>query len=384
MPRLKTLADRRSWTDKKVLVRVDFNVPLKNGRVLDDFRLRATIPTIKYLLAHGARPILISHLKRPLGRPNPTFSLRLLVKPLRKLLRCPVAFSPTTTGPAALKAAKALPPGQVLLLENIRFLPGEEKNSRPLARALATLGDIYVNEAFSVSHRAHASVSAITDFLPTYAGLALEEEVKNISAILRPASPSVAVLGGAKISSKIGLIKNLARHFDTLLIGGALANNFIKSAGYSIGRSLIDDDQRLPISQYDFSQINLPLDTMVLTASGRATSRAIDAVGPREKILDIGPHTIKSFVAKIASAKTIVWNGPLGMSEDPRFSRGTRAIARAILKNRSACALIGGGETVAAFGRASRPRLFVSTAGGAMLKYLEGKVLPGIKPLLKK
>jgi len=391
MLQIKTLKTARALKGKKVLVRTDFNVPLKNGRVSDDFRLRAALPTLKYLRQQGARVIIVSHLGRPDGKVAPEFGLKVLVPALTKLLKTSVIFCPENIGPKAQKAVDDLKSGQILLLENIRFQPGEEKNERALAKALAGLADVYVNEAFSVSHRAHASVCAITEFLPSYAGLALADEVKNLDEALHPVSPAVAILGGAKISTKIGLIKNLARHFDSVLIGGALANNFIQAAGFEVGQSVVDADYQVKIADYNFQKICLPVDALVLTVKGEVATRLVDEVKPKEKILDIGPRTIKIFNQKIAMAKSIVWNGPMGWFEDPRFKKGTRALALAVKKNLRARAVVGGGETVAAVSglinaraQKTRPKLFISTAGGAMLEYLEGKILPGIKPLIEK
>ena len=384
MLKIKTLKSARGLKNKKVLVRTDFNVPLKNGKVSDDFRLRATVPTLKYLCQQGAKVIILSHLGRPDGKVAPEYSLKPLIPVLTKLLKTPVIFCGENTGQKVQKAVADLKAGQILLLENIRFQAGEEKDDQKLAKELASLADIYVNEAFSVSHRAHASVCAVTKFLPSYAGLALTEEIKNLDMALHPIKPSVAILGGAKISTKIGLIKNLTKKFDTVLIGGALANNFIQGAGYEIGQSLIDKDYQVKIAEYNFKKICLPVDALVLNEKDQVVTRAIDEIGKNEKILDLGPETIKIFAQRIAEAKSLVWNGPMGWFEDARFKKGTSGVALAVKKNLRALAVVGGGETVCAIGKLNRPKLFVSTAGGAMLEFLEGKVLPGIKPLIKK
>jgi len=288
-------------------------------------------------------------------------------------------------------------PGEIVLLENLRFYLGEEKNSKSFAKKLASYADIFVNDAFSVCHRRHASVVAITEYLPSYVGLLLEKEINNLNKILKPKHPAVAVLGGAKISTKIGVIKNLLKNFDKVLIGGAIANNFIKAAGYEVGRSLVDENCKLNLEKYNFNKLILPVDVVVETRKqkNRKTKKQIkkvkikdvDELGKGEMILDIGSETIEMFQKEIKKAKTIVWNGPMGFFENKEFARGTDEITEAIFKNKKAQVVIGGGETISALGIINQEskiknNVFISTGGGAMLKFLEGETLPGIKSLI--
>jgi len=380
-----------------VLVRVDFNVPLRAGRIDKggDQRLREVAPTIKYLVERGAIVILIAHLGRPDGKIDRKLSLNPIAHHLEKVLKKSIHFFDDKVGTNALaKKIKGLGAGEVAMLENIRFYSGEEKNDKKFGKQLASLGEIYVNDAFAVSHRAHASVSAITKFLPSYAGLLLAAEVEHLGRLLvRPARPYVVLLGGAKISTKIGLIKNLLGIADKILIGGALANNFLAARDAALGASFFEKDfiseaRNLLASQ----KIMLPVDFLVSeSAKGAVNVRRQHfpvALHKKESIVDIGPHTIREYAEILKQAKTIVWNGTLGIAEIPEFSHGSVALARIIAARSSgrAFGVVGGGDTVPVLERTGQAAFvdFVSTGGGAMLEFLEGKSLPGIEPLVIK
>ncbi|MEK7211555.1 MAG: phosphoglycerate kinase [Patescibacteria group bacterium] len=382
---------------KRVILRVDFNVPLHNGRIDKDGdqRLRAVIPTLRYLCGKGAIVILISHLGRPDGKWDKKFGLNPVAHHLEKLIKKSVHFFGDKLGSAALsKKVKVMKPGEIALLENIRFYPGEEKDDKSFARKLASLGQIYVNDAFAVSHRAHASVAAITKFLPSCAGPLLEAEIANLGKLLaRPARPYVVLLGGAKISTKIGLIKNLLKIADKILIGGALANNFLKARDAELGASFYEKDYLAEARNLLTSKkIMLPIDFL---ASG-SVKKPVDlrrqhfpvALHGKESIVDIGPCAIREYAEVLKQAKTIVWNGPLGVTEVPEFSHGSLALARVIAARSSgrAFGVVGGGDTIPVLERTGQAAFvdWVSTGGGAMLEFLEGKVLPGIAPLIIK
>lgn len=391
----KTICDV-NVAGKKVFVRVDYNVPMdKSGQITDDTRIRATLPTLKYLLEQGAAIILASHLGRPKGTPVAEFSLAPVGRKLAELIGRDVAFSPECIGPVAQSQAKALEPGQILLLENLRFHKEEEKNDSTFAGELASLADIAVNDAFGVSHRAHASVEGITRFVPTVAGFLMEKEITFVGgAVANAERPFVAIIGGAKVSDKIGVIENLLQKVDTLIIGGGMANTFIAASGYATGKSLVEADKldlaRSLIGQAEKRGVKLLLPTDVVIADRFAADAehkvvAVNAIGEEWMALDIGPDSQLAFAQALAGAKTVVWNGPMGVFEMDAFAKGTEAVAKAVADS-GAVSIVGGGDSIAALektGLASKIS-HISTGGGASLEYLEGKVLPGIAALADK
>ncbi|MEJ2264833.1 MAG: phosphoglycerate kinase [Anaerolineales bacterium] len=387
----KTVADI-DVNGKRVLVRVDFNVPIKDGKVADDTRIRAALPTINYLLEHGAAVILCSHLGRPKGGPDPAFSLRPAAEHLSELIDRPVAFAEESVGPKAEQAAKNLNPGDVLVLENTRFNPGETKNDPKMAKQLASLADLYVDDAFGSAHRAHASTEGVTHYLPAVAGFLMEKEIRYLGqAIADPKRPFIAILGGAKISDKIGVIRNLLDKADQILIGGGMANTFFKAQGYPVGDSLVEDDvldtARELLSQGG-KRLRLPVDVVIADryeAEAERKVMAMASVPDGWRILDIGPETVKSFGKVIAESQTVVWNGPMGVFEFPRFAEGTIGVARAVADSGST-SIIGGGDSVAAVQQAGLADQIthISTGGGASLEMLEGVELPGLAALQDK
>jgi len=374
---------------KKVLMRVDFNVPIKDGVVGDDTRIRAALPTIQYLLERGAAVILCSHLGRPKGGPDPKFSMRPTADHLSQLLGKSVAFAEDCIGPVAEAAAKALKPGQVLVLENTRFHPEEEKNDPGMARQLAGLADIYVMDAFGSAHRAHASTEGVAHFLPAVAGFLMEKEIQYLGqAISDPKRPFVAILGGAKISDKIGVIKNLLTRADTVLIGGGMANTFFKAQGYPVGDSLVQDealDTARKLLKSAGTKLRLPVDMVIADKFDATAASKVMAVGPVPdgwRILDIGPQTVEAYGKVIKDAGTVVWNGPMGVFEMEPFAKGTYGVANAVAAS-SAISVIGGGESVAAIQQSGLADKIthISTGGGASLEMLEGLELPGVTAL---
>lgn len=381
---------------KRVFMRVDFNVPTKNGEVTDASRIEAAMPTIRYLLQKGARLVLCSHLGRPKGGPDPKYSLKPVHAKLERLLRMNVSWTDDCIGPAAEAASRALKEGEVLLVENLRFHEQEEQNDPAFAAALAKLGDVYVNDAFGTAHRAHASTEGVTHFLkPCVAGFLMQKELEYLGGALEdPKRPFVAVLGGAKISGKIDVITALLGKVDRLLIGGAMMFTFYKAQGKPTGRSLVEDD-RLDMARQVLADaaarnidLVLPVDMIASTApdgSVAGLERDIAAIGENEMGVDIGPATQRLFAAKLADAKTVVWNGPMGIFEVPAFAAGTMGVAHAIasLKARGAVTVVGGGDSVAAVQQSGLAEKFshLSTGGGASLEFLEGKVLPGVAAL---
>jgi len=385
-----------SFQGHRALVRVDFNVPLDDSlHITDDTRMRAAVPTIQKIRHDGGAVVLMSHLGRPKKGPEDKYSLRHLVKHLSELLNTEVLFAEDCVGETALSKAQALQPGQVLLLENLRFHPEEEKGDAAFARQLAQLGDVYVNDAFGTAHRAHASTAVIAQFFPPdrkMFGLLMEAEVKNAERVLHHAEkPFVAVLGGAKVSDKIGIITNLLPRVSALIIGGGMAYTFLKAQGHEIGKSLCETDKLdlakdiLQQSHQQGVEIALPVDSVVAPRlDAEAPTQIVDHTHfPADQMgLDIGPETIKRYSTLIQRARTILWNGPMGVFELKPFVKGTQAIAEAIVQATQAGAfsLVGGGDSVAAlhqFGLEDRVS-YVSTGGGALLEYFEGKTLPGI------
>ncbi len=378
---------------KRVLVRVDFNVPISNGKVDDDMRIRAALETIQYLVKQKAKIILLSHLGRPDGTRQGKYRLEPVFDTLRALLSGQsISYVPHCAGEEeAEHAVGALQESQILLLENIRFCEGEETNDPGFIRELARLGDVYVNDAFGSAHRAHASTAGIAATLPSYAGFLLAHEVAELSKLVgAPKRPYVGIIGGAKISTKLGVIKELLKKVDYLLLGGALANTILKAQGLQVGKSLIEETmmeqaKHLPLTD---NKLHIPVDVVVAQeASERAHGRtcAVANVGENETILDVGPDTINLFQTIIYKAETVVWNGPMGWFELERFSNGTKKIASAVASTK-AFSVAGGGETLDAIhGLGLGKRFsFLSSGGGAMLEFLEGKTLPGIAPLMKK
>jgi phosphoglycerate kinase len=377
---------------QRTFLRADLNVPLEGGAVADDTRLRAVVPTIQYALNHGAAVVLASHLGRPHGKAAPEHSLRPVAERLEALLAQPVPLAPDCVGPEVTERAQALKRGELLLLENLRFHKEEEANDEGFARGLAALADCYVNDAFAAAHRAHASIEAITRFLqPAAAGLLMQRELAALGRILGdPQRPLVAVLGGAKVSDKLGLVEHLLERVDALVIGGGMAFTFLRALGHDVGRSLVEADRLetarrvLETARRRGVPVALPVDAVVAEGPDSPSGRA---VGIREipasnMGLDIGPLTVERFAAALKGARTIVWNGPMGVFEKAPFAEGTLAIARAVAAG-AAFSVIGGGDTVAAANVAGvADRIgYLSTAGGAFLEFLEGRKLPGVEAL---
>jgi phosphoglycerate kinase len=380
-----------AWEGKKALVRVDFNVPLSDdGRITDDTRIRAALPTIRYLLDEGAAVILMSHLGRPKAGPDPRYSMKVTADQLAMLIPEPVTFVDATTEPAAKAAAAALKPATVLVLENTRFDPREEKNDPSMAQELAELGDIFVNDAFGSAHRAHASTVGVAERLPAVAGFLMEQELNYLGTALEdPKRPFVAILGGAKISDKIGVIDNLLGKVDAILIGGGMANTFLAASGYNMGKSLVENDAlstAAALMARGPYAIHLPVDLRVAAefaadAENRVVS--IEDVPAGWMALDIGPATIAHYSNRLSGARTVVWNGPMGVFEFPVFAQGTVAIAEMLAGLRDATTIIGGGDSAAAVRQAGLEDQMshISTGGGASLEFLEGKELPGVAVL---
>jgi len=377
---------------KKVLVRVDFNVPIKEGVVQDDTRVRAALPTIEFLLEKGAAVILCSHLGRPKGGPDPKYTMKPVAEYLGKVMGKPVAFAEDCVGEPAVKAAAALKPGDVLVLENTRFHPEEEKNDLDLAKQMAALADLYVNDAFGSAHRAHSSTEGVARFLPAVAGFLMEKEIEYLGqAIDDPKRPFVAILGGAKVSDKIGVIKNLLSKADTILIGGGMANTFFKAQGYPIGDSLgeveVLDLARELIAQGG-SKLRLPVDAVIAEKMEEGVETKVVPVGPIPdgwRILDVGPQTIEAYGKVIAGAATVVWNGPMGVFEVPTFAKGTFEVAKALAAS-NCVSIVGGGDSASAIQKSGLADKIthISTGGGASLEMLEGIALPGVAALKDK
>lgn len=377
---------------KKVLVRVDFNVPMKDGAITDDTRITAALPTIKYLLEHGAAVILCSHLGRPKGGPDLKYTLAPVAEYLGKLLGKKVAFAADCVGAPAEEAAKVLKAGEVLVLENTRFHPEEEANDLNFAKGMAALADLYVNDAFGTAHRAHASTEGVTHYLPGVAGFLMEKEIQYLGqAIADPQKPFVAILGGAKVSDKIGVIKNLLAKADEILIGGGMANTFFKAQGLELADSLVEPDAvetAKELLSAGGKKLHLPVDVVLgdkFDAAAESKTMKVGAVPAGWRILDIGPETVAEYGKIIANAGTVVWNGPMGVFEFPAFAKGTFAVAKAVAASK-AVSIIGGGDSVAAIQQSGLADKIthISTGGGASLEMLEGLDLPGVAALQDK
>ena len=378
---------------ERVLLRADLNVPLENGAVADDTRIRESLPTIQYLTQGGASVLVCSHLGRPKGERNADLSLAPVGERLAELLGQPVAFAEDCIGPPAVEVAQSLGAGEVALLENLRFHPGEEANDRVFAAVLGTLATVYVNDAFGAAHRAHASTVGVANLLPGVAGLLLEKEVRYLGSLVAdPPRPFAAIVGGAKVSTKIAAIDHLLPKLDRLLVGGGMANTFLKAKGVDVGASLVEDDlldmARDILARADAAgvTVSLPEDAVVaakLSPEAEADTVPIDAFPPDRMILDVGPATLTSFEAALADSAAVVWNGPLGVFEIEQFAGGSFGLARA-LAELDATTVVGGGETAAVVARSGLAERFthVSTGGGASLEMLEGRELPGVAALL--
>jgi phosphoglycerate kinase len=391
--RLRTVRDLEV-EERRVLVRVDYNVPLEGGRVVDDTRIRATLPTLQWLLERRARIILCSHLGRPKGQVREELRLAPVAATLSGLLGQPVRSVRDIVGPEAQEMARRLQPGEVGMLENLRFDPREEQNDAEFAAALAALADCYVNDAFGAAHRAHASVVAVARLLPSAAGFLMEREVQALERVLRSDErPFVLVLGGAKVSDKIGVIENLLPRADALLLGGGMANTFLRARGLETGRSFVEEE-KVPEAQriLDLAaargvRVELPRDVVVAPTMSAVSQRRIvpvTAIPPDQAVYDIGPETVRAYSAVIAGARLLVWNGPMGVYEVPAFREGTKGIAEAVA-GCSGFTLVGGGDSAAALqelGLAERVG-HLSTGGGATLEYLEGRELPGVAVLME-
>jgi phosphoglycerate kinase len=392
----KTLDQAGDLMGKRALVRVDFNVPLQDGVISDDTRLRAALPTIQALRKAGAIVVLLAHFDRPKGKVVASMSLEPVAEPLAALIGAPVAFASDCIGPVAQAAIASLTPGDVILLENLRFHAVEEANAPDFAKALAALGDLYVNDAFSTAHRAHASTEGLAHLMPAYAGQAMRRELEALELALgKPQRPVLGIVGGSKVSTKLDLLMNLVGRLDHLAIGGGMANTFLFAQGIKVGASFCEKDladtarEIMAMAKTKGCELLLPIDVVVaekMEAGASSRTCALDAIGPLDRILDAGPGTAERLIGVMQSAKTLIWNGPLGVFEIAPFDAATVAAAKAaaaLAKSGKLIAVAGGGDTVSALAHAGviDDFSFVSTAGGAFLEWMEGKTLPGIAAL---
>jgi len=393
--KIKSIRQISNLKGKTVFLRADLNVGLKKGIVKDDYKIVMSLPTIRFLLRHNCRLIIATHISDEKASAKP------IAKRLARLLDRKVLFIGACVGEKIARAVKSAKPGEIIFLENLRFDPGEEKNDKKFAKAMAAPADIYINDAFAVSHRDHASVSAIKKYLPSYAGLLLEKEILNLEKVLKPKQPLISVIGGAKIETKIALINSLAKKSKRVLIGGALANNFIAAHGFKIGKSLAGEDSIKLAARLikKHKNIILPVDVVVAKKTGAAKSarvnltgnaaeaKSVSQVGANDVILDIGPRTVKLFANFIRQANTIIWNGPLGYFENSHFKHGTLSVARLVAARSTgqAFGVVGGGETIEALKMTEMEQYidWVSTGGGAMLTYLGGEPMPGLKGIVR-
>ncbi len=377
---------------KRVLMRVDFNVPMEGGKVTDDKRIKAALPTIQYVLDHGASLLLLSHLGRPKGGFDPEFSLKAAAEVLAGHLGIPVQMAPDCVGPEVEKMVKTLKPGGVIMLENTRFHPEEEKNDPELARKMASLGDIFVNDAFGSAHRAHSSTEGVAHFLPAVSGFLMQEELEYLNrATANPEHPYVAILGGAKISDKILVVENLLAKCDWLMIGGGMANTFLAAKGFNMQDSLVEADSintAKAILAKSGNRIVLPIDAVIadkFEADAAIKTVEVDKIPVGWRVMDIGPLTLDLYKKTLKGAKLVVWNGPVGVFEMPKFAEGTFSLAK-LVADSGAITVIGGGDTASAVKKAgvAKKMTHVSTGGGASLEFLEGKELPGVTALMNK